>query len=188
MPASLPPNCDHVFHGIIFDIYQCPIKQYDGSMKTFEYNVRQDSVTILGFLDPDMVILTEQQQPGRNSFFDFPGGRVDEDETHEQAARREFEEETGYRIGRILPLWNFKLQGTTRFEKTFFLATDLELIHPDQHLDEGERVRVFSESLKAVEQRCHRRELRQIGGMLCIYNILYDPETNTRVTKWLKSH
>ena len=186
MPASLPPDCDHVFHGIMFDIYQCPTKQYDGSTKTFEYLVRQDSVTVLGFLDPETLILTEQQQPGREAFFDFPGGRVDPGESHEQAAHREFEEETGYHIGRIMPLWNFQLQGSTRFEKTFFLATDLERIATEKHLDEGERVRVFPESLADIAARCHRRELRQIGGMLCILNILHDPETNERVMGWLK--
>ena len=34
----------------------------------------------------------------------WPGGRIEDGETPERAARREFHEETGYRLGRITPL------------------------------------------------------------------------------------
>ncbi|MBD3281327.1 NUDIX domain-containing protein [Candidatus Uhrbacteria bacterium] len=187
MPAILPPNCTEVYKGFMFNIFQCPMRQFDDSTKTFEYMVRQDSVTIIAFLDPETIILTEQKQPGRpDPFIDFPGGRVDEGETHEQAALREFKEETGYRIGRIMPLWNMHLMGSTRFEKTFYIATDLKKIS-DSKLDGGENIRVFSESLVDVSKRCAKYELRQLGGMLCILNIIHDPETNQKIMSWLKT-
>lgn len=187
MPAILPPNCKEVYKGIMFNVYQCPMQQFDNSEKTFEYMVRQDSVTIIGFLDPKTIILTQQQQPGRpDPFLDFPGGKVDKGETHEQAAIREFEEETGYKIGRIMPLWNMHLMGSTRFEKTFFIATDLKKIHGNK-LDCGEKVIVLTESLNDIVKRCAKYELRQLGGMLCIMNILYDKETNHQVMTWLNN-
>jgi ADP-ribose pyrophosphatase len=185
MPANLPQNCHQVYNGIMFDIFQCPMKQFDGTETTFEYMVRQDSVTVIGFLDPETIILTKQNQPGRpDSFLDFPGGRVDKGETHEEAARREFEEETGYKIGRIMPIWNMNLMGSSRFEKTFFIATDLTKVDTN-HLDSGEKVTVFTESIHDLAKRCAKFELRQLGGMLCIMNILYDQDTNKRINSWL---
>ncbi len=188
MPAILPPNCKEVYKGLMFNIFQCPMKQYDGTEKTFEYMVREDSVTVIGFLDPETIILTKQSQPGRpDPFLDFPGGRVDKGETHKQAAIREFEEETGYKIGRIMPLWNMQLMGSSRFEKTFFIATDLQKTENQNHLDAGEKVTVFSESIHETAKRCAKFELRQLGAMLCIMNIIHDSETNNRIMTWLNN-
>jgi ADP-ribose diphosphatase len=187
MPAILPKNCKQVYNGIMFDVFQCPMKQFDGSETTFEYMIRQDSVTVIAFLDPETIILTEQSQPGRpDKFLDFPGGRVDKGETHEQAAIREFEEETGYEIGRIMPIWNMNLMGSSRFEKTFFIATDLKKIDSNK-LDSGEKIEIFTESINKTAKRCAKYELRQLGGMLCIMNILHDPATNKRITTWLQA-
>jgi len=187
MPAILPPDCKLVHQGIMFNIFQCPQKQFDGTTKTFEYCVRNDSVTVFGFIDPQTIIITEQNQPGRPTFFDFPGGRVNPGETHEQAARREFEEETGYRIGRIKPIWNNHFLGSTRFEKSLFLATDRNPDPSSKKLDSGEQVKIIIEPWNKIIGRCHKYELRQLDGMLCILNIVYDPNSHQELVEWLNN-
>lgn len=186
MPVALPPGAERKFHGIIYDVYQAPIKLYDGTEKTFEYVLRADCVTVFAFPTPDELLLTHQEQPARPAFYDFPGGRVNEGETHEQAALRELEEETGLRAKRIKPFWNLTLEGATRFEKTFFLATDLEPVPNWKNPDNGEHIRIIREPFADIVARCHRRELRQAEAMLCILNMAYDTETRKQVTEWLK--
>lgn len=184
----MPPNCQKIYDGIMFNIYHCDVELFDGSKAKFEYLTRQDSVTILAFPSPDTIILTRQEQPGRpEPFIDFPGGRVDEGETHEQAALREFQEETGYKIGRIITFKHFALMGSTRFEKTFFVATDLQKINEINHHEPGEKIEIFIESIDKVLEHCHNWKLRQTDGMLCFLNIMHNPKINKQITSWLNN-
>ncbi len=185
MPVKLPPNAELKYKGVIYDVYQAPIKMFDGSEKTFEYVVRADCVTIFAFPTPHEILLTRQEQPARPAFFDFPGGRVNPGETHEQAALRELEEETGLRARRLKPFWNLTLEGATRFEKTFYLATDLEPVTDWKNPDHGERIQTLRLPFEDVVARCQRRELRQAEAMLCILNMEFDPAAQAELQVWL---
>lgn len=187
MPVSLPPGASQKYHGIIHDVFEAPLKQYDGSIKIFEYILRADCVTVFAFPSPDRMIVTYQEQPGRPPFWDFPGGRVEQHETHEQAALRELQEETGLRAKRIKPFWNLTLEGATRFEKSFFVATDLEPIDDRSNPDNGEKIQVLHESFDEVVKRCHKRQMRQAEAMLCIMNMAYDEKTRQEMHEWLKT-
>lgn len=53
------------------------------------------------------VLLMQYRHPRGDAFWALPGGGLEGDETHEQAARREFFEETGRRIDALGPwIWN----------------------------------------------------------------------------------
>ncbi len=185
MPVELPSNAELKFKGVIYDVYQAPIRMFDGSEKTFEYILRADCVTVFAFPSQDEILLTHQEQPARPPFFDFPGGRVNPGETHEQAALRELEEETGLRAKRIKPFWNLTLEGATRFEKTFYLATELIPVADWKNPDNGERIKIIREPFRKTVERCHARELRQAEAMLCILNMAYDQKTKKEVNDWL---
>ena len=77
------------------------------------------------------------------------------------------------------------LEGATRFEKTFFLATDLEPVENWSNPDNGEKIRIERESFVEVIQRCHQREMRQAEAMLCVMNMAYDPKAKAELNKWL---
>jgi len=186
MPVPLPPGAKQTYHGILYDVYQAPTPQYDGSVKTFEYVLRADCVTVFAFPAPGEILITKQEQPGRPVFYDFPGGRVNESETHEQAALRELEEETGFKAKRIKLFWNLNLEGATRFEKSFFLATDLEPASNWSNPDKGEKIEIIRESFDNVVKRCHARSMRQAEAMLCILNMKYDEHANKKLNEWLK--
>jgi ADP-ribose pyrophosphatase len=177
MPPQIPKNAKKVFNGILFNIYQWDQKRYDGSVVPYECARRQDSVSVIAFQDPDTIILTEQEQPGRpEPFYDVPGGRVDEGETPEQAAKREFLEETGMRIGRLKQFKTIPLTGSTRFTLHYFLGTDLTKDPNAKHLDPGEKIVVQPTSLQAAVEMSLRQEMRQAWIMLSILSFIYDPK------------
>lgn len=65
------------------------------------------SGALLG-IDEDRLLLVKEQRPGLPfSTFEIPGGVCEIDETHEQAARREFWEETGYEVGYTFHAFTF---------------------------------------------------------------------------------
>ncbi len=98
-PASaqpLPDDATLVFEGEVFDVYQWQQQMYDGTTKTFEKLKRADTVIVFAVLDDGRILLTRQEQPGKQPFIGAAGGRVEPGEDILAAAQRELLEETGY--------------------------------------------------------------------------------------------
>lgn len=84
-------------------------------------------------------LMVKQWRHGENSLsVEFPGGVVDEGEKPEIAAKRELEEETGYRAGEIIKL-GYSNPNPALFSNRvhFYLARDLKKIG-EQKLDDDE--------------------------------------------------
>ena len=101
----IPDNAKRVFKGVIFDTYQWEQKMYDGSRVMFEKLKRPDTVVVFPVLSDGRIILTEQEQPGKEPFIGATGGRVDEGEDILEAAKRELLEESGYEAEEFI-LWD----------------------------------------------------------------------------------
>lgn len=186
MNANIPEHAKRVFDGILFDVYQWQQEQYDGSMGTFECTIRQDSVSVIAFQDPDTIILTEQEQPIRpEPFYDVPGGRVEESESPEEAAKREFHEETGMTIGRLKLFKSIPLTGSTRFTLHYYIATDLTGDPRSSNPDPGEKITIRPTSLQAAVQMSLRQDMRQAWIMLTLLSFIYDPEANAFMKNFL---
>lgn len=189
----IPQEAKCVFRGKIFDVFQWPQEMFDGSLETFEMLRRADTVKIipvvtakearkLGFSASEpQLIITKQEQPRKNCFYDYPGGRVDDDDSDElAAAKRELREETG------LSFENWKL---VRVEQPFnkidwlvytFLATGL-LKQTRQSLDAGEKIEVMAMGFDEVSQLAKSGEARylrleEMGERLDLNRIMEMPE------------
>jgi ADP-ribose pyrophosphatase len=141
-PPSKQPIPDHakkVFSGVMFDVYQWEQEMYDGTIKIFEKLQRPDTVVVFPVLDDGTILLTEQQQPGREDFIDAPSGRVDADEEILDAAKRELLEETGYEASEYI-LWKV-VSPITKIDWVVFtfIAKGCKKIH-EQSVDSGEKV------------------------------------------------
>jgi ADP-ribose pyrophosphatase len=97
----LPQNAKKVFSGIIFDVYQWEQKQFDGTIKTFEKLKRPDTVVVIPVIG-DKIVMLEQEQPGRKTFYSFASGRVEKGEEIDKAAERELLEETGLKAQNLI--------------------------------------------------------------------------------------
>jgi ADP-ribose pyrophosphatase len=107
--------------------------------ETWEYVKRNNCtgiVIVVSMTDAKKVIFVEQYRiPVASSVIEFPAGLVNdeevkEEETLEQAAEREFLEETGYKCGKIEPLLNGPASAGLCSEKVFFFrALQLEKMH-----------------------------------------------------------
>ena len=68
---------------------------YDGSYSTFEYIRYLDGAFVIPILPNGNILLTLQEQPGREKFYSFPGGSFDfPQEDPLVCAERELLEET----------------------------------------------------------------------------------------------
>lgn len=153
----IPEEAERVFAGKIYDVYQWPQTMFDGSKETFEMLRRADTVKIVAILTPeeqeragftkaeqDKIIITKQEQPRKDIFYDYPGGRADDEDADElAAAKREMLEETG------MEFRNWKLVKVAQpFNKIdwlvyTFLATGFKN-RGEQNLDAGEKIEVMA--------------------------------------------
>jgi len=153
------------------------------TMDTLEHNGKRLAHLILGggiaaraaiataALTPDrQLVLTRQYRHAlRAVIYDLPAGRLDPDEEPIEGARRELEEETGYRPGRMIQLGKFyQFPSTIDVPTHLFFADDLTATRP--HLDEGEELEVVLMSVHEVLAMIERGEVvdgsLQLGVLL----------------------
>lgn len=176
-----------MFNGELAKAYQWPQTMFDGSTRTFECYVRSDTAAVIPFLDKDTVLLTKQEQPHRELFWDVPGGRVDPGETIEQAAFRELLEETGYQAQTRLQWLSREHHGMVRFTQEVYLAKDLifDPNHPTEHA--GEKIELVPTSWHDLIQICLEKRLRQPDIMLAILCMEYNLTDRARLDAFLNS-
>jgi ADP-ribose pyrophosphatase len=115
---------------------------------------------------------------------DAAGGVIEPDETPEQAAKREFLEETGYEIGKLELFRRYDLSGGVRFSTYIYLATNLKQIKP-QALDAGEQITLRPTSFDEAVQLSLSDSLRQSGVMLALLALKYDTASQERLRSFL---
>lgn len=135
----IPNNAKKVFGGVLFDVYQWEQELFDGTKTLFEKLKRPDTVVVFPVLDDGKIILTEQEQPGKEPFIGATGGRVDEGEDILEAAKRELLEESGYEASEFV-LWDAQ-HPTSKIDWVVytFIAKGLKKVS-DMNLDAGEKI------------------------------------------------
>ncbi len=123
-----------------------------------EIVVFSNTVSILPLIEKDKIILIKQYRaPVEKELWEIPAGKLDNGEAPEEGAKRELEEETGFKAGKLEQIVEFyKSPGYCTEYMYAFRATLLE--KTKQRLDDGEiidQVKVFSlsESLKMIENK-----------------------------------
>lgn len=151
----IPKKARKVFKGALFDVYQWDQKQFDGSLKVFEKLKRPDTAYVIPITNDGKLILTKQHQPGASSYVGLIGGRVNEKESPDQAARRELLEESGLIPGSLM-LWDsFQFLPKIDWAIYIFIAKNCSK-KKQQSLDSGEQIELFkvsfNEFLKIISQ------------------------------------
>ncbi len=142
----IPEDAKKIFKGKLFDVYQWEQELFDGTKTTFEKLKRPDTVVVFAVLDDGKILLTEQEQPGKDPFIGATGGRVDEGEDVLSAAKRELLEESGYEAKEFI-LWDAQHPvGKVDWVVYTFIAKGLKKV-ADLNLDAGEKIKLLTVTL-----------------------------------------
>ncbi len=140
-----------------FEVVRQPVRTADGQEHWHEIIHHPGAVVILPILTDGRCVMIRNFRPavGRE-LWELPAGTLDvPGEQPEAAARRELEEETGYRAGRLTPLCMFySSPGILDELLRAFVAT--ELTETMQNLEPTEQIRVepvdFAEALVMIRR------------------------------------
>jgi len=155
------------------------IERADGSRSERDIVGHPGAVAIVAVDPDDQVLLVRQYRTATQGvLLEIPAGTLDTDPTTgateepDLAARRELEEETGYRAGswqRLASFWT--APGFASELMHLYLATNLRPAHPDERLgpDEDEHLRLermpLADAIAAVE-RGEIADAKSILGLL----------------------
>ncbi len=110
------------------------------------------------FADGRVALVSQYRHPARAELLEIPAGRIEPGEDPELCARREVEQETGFRPGRIERLSGFySTPGFCEEILHVFLATDLTPTR--QQLDHDEVVEVHFLQLEEALRMVHQGEI-----------------------------
>ncbi|MBA2383034.1 MAG: NUDIX hydrolase [Chloroflexi bacterium] len=168
------------------------IERADGSRSERDIAGHPGAVAIVA-LDPDDRILLVRQwrTPAARVLLEIPAGTLDVDaatgaiEDPDLAARRELEEETGYRAASWRKLTSFwTAPGFASELMHLYLATDLVPAHPDERLgpDEDEHLRLEPRSLVDALDAIDRGEIadaKSIVGLLWVERLRKSGRANS---------
>lgn len=137
------------------------------------------AVAVLPLLAGDRILLLKQYRPAIGKWvYEIPAGTMEKGESPLRCAKRELEEETGYRAGRVEKLLEMYLAPGYSTEKLYsFLASELRPTHP--HSDWGEEIKVVETPLpRALEMiRSNRIEDAKTIATLLYYLSLKRPRS-----------
>ena len=164
---SVSSEC--AFTGRLINVRVDTVRLPSGRTTTREVVEHRGAVAIVPMLDHRQVALVKQyRRPADKVLLEIPAGTLDADESPEACAQRELTEETGYRAGRMLPLYRTYLAPGYSTEMLHcFLALDLTPATGRPDLDEQIEVQVIGlEEAEAMAVRGEIEDAKTLCGLL----------------------
>ncbi len=116
------------------------------------------SVSILPVEDGYLYLIKQYRYPLDGYIWEIPAGTLEEGESPEECARRELEEETGLRAGRLEKMFEaYLIPGYGTEKMHFFLAT--ELSQGEMHPEPSEKIEVHKLPLDRVLKMVRDNEI-----------------------------
>ena len=123
---------------------------FDGTEGDYIIMNAPDWVIVIPDKDNSFLMVKQWRHGEAALSVEFPGGVIDKGETPEQAARRELEEETGYKAGKLIELGSVNPNPALFNNHVhFYLAQDLTATGK-QNLDDDEFINCMELSKKEV--------------------------------------
>lgn len=180
----LPKNAKKVFEGIIFDVYQWQQRMFDGSFATFEKIKRPDTVVVFPILDDGKIILTKQEQPGKEPFIGATGGIVEKEETIIEASKRELLEESGYEAKELVFWKSLQPIGKIEWSVYVFVARGLTKV-AELKLDSGEKIELLTVSFDEFLQIASQPNFYEQEIYRDVAEAIADPKKKEELKKFM---
>lgn len=163
-----------VYSGRILDVIHRRIQLSPEQVIEYEILHRSNIVVVVPFLPSGDVILIKQFRASiEQEIWEFPAGSIEAGESSFEAAKRELEEETGYRAEEVRLLQTFYTSPHFCDEKAFvFIANALTYYHPN--LQEKEIITSHTFSQSQLKEKYYAGEILDAKTLIAYHALLID--------------
>jgi ADP-ribose pyrophosphatase len=143
---------EEIHKGKIFSLWGGRVALDNGDSAIREYVRHAGGVAIVPVIDNYVILIRQFRIAIERELIELPAGRLEPDEDPADCARRELEEEIGYRAGELIPLASyFSSAGFTDERMHIFLALEPE--KSTSKLEADERIHEVILSVESIQEK-----------------------------------
>lgn len=162
-----------VHHGVVVDFYKDTMKVPNGNEAVWDLVSHKGAAAVVAVrADGSLFMVRQYRNPLERITLELPaGGLNSREEPPEVCARRELEEETGYKAGKLEHLMDIFTTVAFCDEKiSIYVATDLQ--PSKQNLDDDEFLDVLTYPIETLIEMIYKGEIQDsktICGLMAYY-------------------
>ena len=146
-----------IYQGKIFSLWGGEVSVDNGRVARREYIRHPGGVGIVPIMDGNVILIRQFRIAIGREIIELPAGRLEPNEEPMSCARRELEEEIGYRAKKLIPIASYYSSvGFTNERMYLFLAPDLE--KTERALEADERIQEVIMPLETVKEKLKNQE------------------------------
>ena len=169
MSTEKPLSRNTLYNGKILKLHLDQVEIEGGKVTSREVVEHGGGVAILASADGGNLLLVRQyRHAAGQALLELPAGKLELGEDPAACARRELEEETGFRAERVWELGHFYASPGYTSELLYLYAAD-GLAPTAQHLDEDEVLSVVTLPISDALAACRDGRIRDAKTALAIY-------------------
>lgn len=157
-----------VYNGKIMTVCRDEVELSTGKKSFREVVHHSGGVVILALKDNHTVLMVKQfRYPLKQAFLELPAGKLEPDENPDSAAKRELEEETGYKAQNWKSLgYIFTSAGYSTEKLYLYLASELQFV--GEHPDEGEILKTLELNINDIYKMIETGEINDAKTLCAI--------------------
>lgn len=148
---------EEIHKGKIFSLWGGQVELDNGEVALREYIRHAGGVGIVPVVDGNVILIRQFRISIERELIELPAGRLEPNEEPMDCARRELEEEIGYRAKKLIPLSSyFASVGNSNERMYLFLALELE--KTERRLEADERIREVVILIETIKEKLANQE------------------------------
>jgi ADP-ribose pyrophosphatase len=156
-----------VFSGRLIEVRKVTVRLPNGATTDREIVVHPEVVAVLPLLDDGRIVLVRQfRKAAERVLLEVPAGGIDDDETPEDAVRREMVEETGYRVGSVKKLSSFYT--SPGFTTELMYLYEARGLQPGDATEETDQIEVVLMTPEAALERVESDDVADAKTLLAL--------------------
>ncbi len=157
--------------GKIFSLLSGKAQLDNGEFVTRDIVHHNGGVAIVPVIGDSVILISQFRISIEREILELPAGRLEENEMPEACARRELEEEVGYRAGKMsLAASYYSSVGFTDEKMHIFLAFQLQKV--TAHLEPDERIRVMYIPIAELDGKLKNNEFEDSKAIIGLRALL----------------